>query len=318
MPDFSAQQGLMTLGATFLPRKLFAQDSPVIMIRNEAAKTEITTHALRGNIHMLEGSGGNIAVFNGKDGMIMVDSGIAVSKQKIQNALARIGDKPLKYLVNTHWHFDHSEGNEWIHDHGATIIAHRNTKRNLSATITVKDWNYTFSPASGKALPAITFDDKYILAFNGTEVQLRYYNPCHTNSDISVYFPDADVLHVGDTWWNAHYPFIDHDSGGSIDGMIEASNQNLALSTNKTMIIPGHGGVGKRSELVQFRDMLVSVRDRIAKLKKEGKSMMETVAAKPTHAYDARYGNFVLDGAFFTRLVYADVLATTNHKGSAG
>lgn len=306
--EFLRTASLMTLGAIFLPRKLFSQDSsPVLMIRKEAAKAEIVTHALRGNVHMLEGSGGNIAVFHGKDGMVMVDSGIAVSKQKIQSALAGIGDQPLKFLINSHWHFDHSEGNEWINEQGATIIGHRKTKENLASTITVRDWNYTFPPAPKKALPTITFDDQYKFQFNGSEVQLRYYNPCHTNSDISVYFPEADILHVGDTWWNSHYPFIDHDSGGSIDGMIEASNRNLTLANDKTLIIPGHGGVGKINELVKFRDMLVVVRERIAKLKKEGRSMEETVSAKPTQDYDALYGNFVLNGAFFTRLVYADV-----------
>ncbi|WP_332732111.1 MBL fold metallo-hydrolase [Flavihumibacter sp.] len=305
--QFIRTTGLIAIGTLLSPKELFSQTSPVITFRNEAAKAKITKQAIRGNIHLLEGSGGNIGVFSGRDGMLIVDSGIGVSEQKIHSALASIGDKQLKYVVNTHWHFDHAEGNEWMHKKGATIIAHENTRNNLASTIRVKDWNYTFDPAPGAALPTIVFKDEHKLSFNGSEIRMKYYNPCHTNSDISVYFSEADILQVGDTWWNAHYPFIDHDTGGSIDGMIEASNQNLSLATNKTKIIPGHGAVGDRNQLLQFRDMLVSVRDKVSRLKKEGRSMQEVVDAKPTSAFDATYGTFAVDGSFFTRLVYHDV-----------
>jgi glyoxylase-like metal-dependent hydrolase (beta-lactamase superfamily II) len=122
-----------------------------------------------------------------------------------------------------------------------------------------------------------------------------------------VYFPEADVLHVADTWWNPYYPFIDHNSGGNLDGLIEACNHNIAVTTDKTIIVPGHGAVGTRKELIEFRDMLVTVRMKVAKLKKSGMSLEEAISAKPTEAFDAKFGNFVLDGAFFTKLVYADV-----------
>lgn len=305
--DFIRTVGLFTAGTMLMPRDLLSQTSPVITIKNEASKASISVQSLRGNIYMLQGSGGNIAVFNGAEGILMVDGGIAVSQKKIAAAIKRISSKPVKYLINTHWHFDHAEGNEWIHNTGATIIAHEHTKKNLGSTITVKDWNYTFHPAPKAALPTIIFRDEHKLKFNGTEIQMKYYKPSHTDCDIAVYFPGADILHVGDTWWNAHYPFIDHDSGGTIDGMIAASNHNLNIATEKTMIIPGHGAVGNRSQLLQFRDMLVAIRGKVADLKNEGRSMQETVDAKPTAAFDAQYGNFVLNGAFFTRLVYADV-----------
>ncbi|MDN3654205.1 MBL fold metallo-hydrolase [Ferruginibacter paludis] len=304
---FLRSVGIITAGTILMPRSLFAQNSPVITIKNEAAKASISVQSLRGNIYLLQGSGGNIAVFNGPEGILMVDGGIAVSRKKIAAAIKGISTKPIKYLINTHWHFDHAEGNEWIHKTGATIIAHENTKKNLGSKITVKDWNYTFPPAPKEALPTIIFRDEHKLKFNGTEIQMKYYKPSHTDCDISVYFPGADILHVGDTWWNAHYPFIDHDSGGTIDGMIEASNYNLSVTTDKTMIIPGHGAVGNRNQLLQFRDMLVAVREKVGALKKDGRTMQETVDAKPTAAFDAQYGNFVLNGAFFTKLVYADV-----------
>ncbi|QNA46699.1 MBL fold metallo-hydrolase [Lacibacter sediminis] len=299
--------GIITAGLTFAPREIFAQESPVTTIIAAAAKDPVIVQLLRGNIHLLEGSGGNIAVFDGPEGKLMVDAGISVSQKKIMASLSKISTKPTKYLINTHWHFDHADGNEWVHNTGATIIAHANTKKNLSKTITVKDWNYTFKPHTKAGLPTVVFQKEHTLKFNGSAIQLRYYPPAHTDSDISVYFPSADVLHVGDTWWNAHYPFIDHDSGGNLDGMINACTQNLAMSTDKTLIIPGHGAVGNRTDLLEYRDMLVSVKEHVSKLKKSGMSLNATIDAKPTKVFDSKFGNFVLNGAFFTKLVYADV-----------
>lgn len=213
---FLRSAGLITAGMILNPRDMFAQDSPVITIINAAAKDSIVVHKLRGNIHVLEGSGGNISVFNGKDGVLMVDAGISVSQQKIIAAIKGISTGPVKYLINTHWHFDHADGNEWVHNAGATIIAQENTKKNLSRSITVKDWNYTFKPHSQAGLPTVVFKDEHTLPFNGSQIKMKYYSPAHTDCDISVYFPEADVLHVADTWWNAYYPFIDHDSGGKL------------------------------------------------------------------------------------------------------
>lgn len=305
--QFLRAAGILSAGLLIAPRKVFSQTSPVITIINEAAKSPIVVQALRGNIHVLEGSGGNIAVFNGMDGKLMVDAGISVSQKKIETALARISNQPVKYLINSHWHFDHADGNEWIHNAGATIIAHENTKKNLSKTIRVKDWNYTFKPHSKAGLPQRTFHKDDTLKFNGSEIQMKHYAPAHTDCDISIYFPEADILHVADTWWNNYYPFIDHDSGGNLDGMIAASNHNIDITTDNTIIIPGHGAVGNRNQLVQFRDMLVAVKERVSKFKKEGRSLQETIAAKPTANFDKTFGKYVLDGAFFTRLVYVEV-----------
>jgi glyoxylase-like metal-dependent hydrolase (beta-lactamase superfamily II) len=305
--QFLHSTGVIAAGLMFTPRELFAQTSPVVLIKNAAAKDPVIVKALRANIHLLEGSGGNIVVLNGGDGKLLVDGGIAASQKKITDALAGISNDPLKYLINTHWHFDHTDGNDWLHNTGATIIAHDNTHKNLSKTITVKDWNYTFDPSPKGGLPTTVFSKEHTLKFNGAEIQMKHYEAAHTNSDISVYFPEADVLHVADTWWNPYYPFIDHSSGGTLDGMIEASNKNIGMSTDKTIIIPGHGAVGNHSQLQEFRDMLVSIRESVSTLKKAGRSLKDTIAAKPTAAFDGKYGNFVVDPSFFTRLVYADV-----------
>ena len=304
---FLRSAGVLTSALFLTPRQIFGQTSPVTTIRKAASKFPIITHALRGDIYVLEGSGGNIGVFKGKDGTLIIDSGLAVSQKKITEALGKINSGPVKYLVNTHWHFDHADGNEWLHKTGAVIIGHQNTKANLSKTIRVKDWNFTFPPSAPEARPTITFEREKRMTFNGSELQLRYYGPSHTNSDISVYFEEADILQTGDTWWNSHYPFIDHSTGGSVAGMIAAANYNIAASTDKTMIIPGHGSVGTRKQLIESRDMLVAVKENISNFIGRGMSIAAVVAAKPTAAYDRVFGQYLIDGAYFTRLVYADV-----------
>jgi glyoxylase-like metal-dependent hydrolase (beta-lactamase superfamily II) len=145
------------------------------------------------------------------------------------------------------------------------------------------------------------------LHLNGATLVLKHYKPAHTDSDISVDFTDADILHCADTLWNGYYPFIDYSTGGSIDGMIRAAEANVARATDKTIVIPGHGSIGNKSQLIEFRDMLVAIREKVAVLKKQGKSRDEVVAAKPTADYDAKWGGFVVKGDFFTKLVYAGV-----------
>lgn len=292
----------------FTPRRLFGGDgSPVTIIRDAAATAKINVTKLRGNVSMLEGSGGNIAVLTGRDGKLLVDAGITASRPRITEALASLSNDPVKHLINSHWHFDHTDGNEWLHSIGAEITAHENTRKHLSVTTRVEDWNFTFPPAPSGALPTKLFDSEQTLHLNGSTIALKKYSPAHTDSDISVEFTDADIVHVADTFWNGHFPFIDYSTGGSIDGMIRAAETNVAKVTDKTIVIPGHGPIGNKSQLTEFRDMLVSVREKVADLKNQGKSLDEVVAAKPTANYDAKWGGFVIDGNFFTKLVYAGV-----------
>jgi glyoxylase-like metal-dependent hydrolase (beta-lactamase superfamily II) len=305
---FLALAGLAA-GATCLsPRRLFAGDvSPVITIREAAATAKITVTKLRGNVSVLEGSGGNIAVLTGKDGKLLVDAGITASRKSITEALASISPEPVKHLINTHWHFDHTDGNEWLHSEGAKITAQENTRKHLSVATRVDGWNFTFPPSPEGALPTKVFKIDLKLHLNGTPIALNYYPPAHTDSDISVEFTDADILHVGDTFWNGYFPFIDYSTGGSIEGTIRATKANVARVSDKTIVIPGHGPVGAKAELIAFRDMLITVRDKVVALKKQRKSLEEVVAAGPTAAYDAKWGGFVIDGKTFTALVYAGV-----------
>ena len=246
---------------------------------------------LRGNVSVLIGAGGNIAVLTGPDGKLLIDAGFAGARFKISSALASVSSDPIKHLVNTHWHFDHTDGNEWVHSGGAAIVAHTNTRKHLSTTTRVDGWNFTFSPAPRGAIPSEVFEDERTLNLNGTTIALKHFAPAHTDSDISVHFTDADIFHVADTFWNGYYPFIDYSTGGSIDGIIRATEENLAKVTDTMIVIPGHGAVADRSQLAFYCDLLVSTRDKVAVLKKQGRSLDDIVAAKLTAATDEEWGN---------------------------
>jgi glyoxylase-like metal-dependent hydrolase (beta-lactamase superfamily II) len=236
------------------------------------------------------GAGGNIAVLPGGDGKLLIDAGFAGARPKITSALASISSDPIKHLINTHWHFDHTDGNEWLHSAGAVILAHENTRNHLSTTTRVEGWNFTFPPSPRGAIPTEVFQDEKTVQLNGATIVLKHYAPAHTDSDISVHFTEADIFHVADTFWNGYYPFIDYSTGGSIDGMIRGTEANLAKVTNMMIVIPGHGAIGDKSQLAFYRDLLVGTREKVAALKKQGKSLDEIVAAKPTAATDAKWG----------------------------
>jgi glyoxylase-like metal-dependent hydrolase (beta-lactamase superfamily II) len=303
--------GGASLAATgwLTPREAFAEARGLVsLIKDSAAASPVTTHKLRNNVSILEGSGGNIAVLTGPDGKLLVDGGIGVSRPRVTKALADLSGEPIAYLINTHWHFDHCDGNAWLHAEGAKIIAQENTRKHLSGIQRVEDWDYNFLPSPAGAIPGEVFASEHGLKLNGASIQLKHYGPAHTDGDISVTFAEANILHTGDTYWNGIYPFIDYSTGGGIDGMIAASDANLAAANNETIIVPGHGRpVSNRAELREFRDMLVAIRDNVAGLKKQGRTRDEAVAAKPTAAFDAKWGQFVIDPGFFTRLVYQGV-----------
>jgi glyoxylase-like metal-dependent hydrolase (beta-lactamase superfamily II) len=304
-----AAAGLAATKSWLTPKQAFAEARGLVtLIKDAAATAPIIAHPLRGNIHALEGSGGNIAVLAGPDGLVLVDAGIGVSREHIAKALAALSHDPVTHLINTHWHFDHADGNTWLHGAGARIIASAATAQYLSQVQRVADWDYNFLPLPEGGRPSEIVTGERTMTLNGATLNLKPYAPAHTDGDISVRFAEADILHVGDIYWNGIYPFIDYSTGGSIDGTIAACDATLAATTDKTIIIPGHGKpVSNRAELADFREMLVRVRENVAALKKQGRSHDETVAAKPTAAFDAKWGQFVIDGGFFTRLVYEGV-----------
>ena len=313
-PDISRRQfltagSLAVAAACLASRHLIAQTSSIVPgAFKEAATAKVTIQNLRRNISVLLGAGGNIAVLTGPDGKLVVDAEIVTARPNISKALASINAAPIKQLINTHWHFDHTGGNEWIHEAGASILAHENTRNHLSkATFVGGNFQYTFPAAPAGAIPSIVFKDEHSLHINNSTLRLEHYLPAHTDSDISVHFPEADILHTGDTFWNRDYPFIDYWTGGSIDGHIRAAEANIATVTSKTIVIPGHGAVGGKADLVLFRDVLVDIRDKVAALKKQGKPLPEVIAARPSARYDAEWGNLFQNPSNFIALVYQGV-----------
>jgi glyoxylase-like metal-dependent hydrolase (beta-lactamase superfamily II) len=312
---FLATTAAAATAAWLSPRTVFGQqaqeqqDEPIVVVqaRIDAADAKITTQKLRGNVSVLIGSGGNIAVLPGPEGKLLVDAGISTSKPQITKALAAISPDPIEGLINTHWHYDHTDGNEWMHAAGATIVAHEKTRRRLSTPQEIAIFNAHFPPAPAGALPTKTFTANDSLKINGKTLILTHYDPAHTDTDISVHFADDDILHTGDTWFNGVYPFIDYSTGGHIDGMIRAAVNNLAVGTDSTILIPGHGPVGNKQQLSESHEMLVAVREKIAGLKKQGKSADEAVAEKPTAQYDAKWGKGFVTPEMFVRLVYQGV-----------
>jgi glyoxylase-like metal-dependent hydrolase (beta-lactamase superfamily II) len=305
---FVASAGLAATTVCLVPHRLFGDEENMVAAARKAGETaKVTVQALRRNVSVLIGSGGNIAVLPGDDGKLIIDSGYLGTRSKISDALRKLSSDPIKHLVNTHWHFDHTDGNEWMHSAGATITAHENTRKHLSTSTRVEDWNFTFPPSPTGAIPTDVFNADKTLHLNGATIALKYYGPSHTDGDISAYFVEADVLLTGDTWWNGYYPFIDYSTGGNLNGMINAAEANLAMVTDRTVVVPGHGPVGNKTQLIEYRDMLAVIRDRIAALKREGKSLNETIAAKPTAAHDAKWGTGFVNGEVFTKLVYKGV-----------
>jgi glyoxylase-like metal-dependent hydrolase (beta-lactamase superfamily II) len=296
-------------GGWLSPRQAYAEAQNIVdLIRADAAKATIKVHKLRGGVSVLEGSGGNVAVLTGPDGKLLVDAGITASKPRMMEALASLSNDPIRHLINTHWHFDHADGNEWVHAEGATILAHENSRKHLSTMQRVEDWDFNFPALAPGAMPTEEFSHNKRLTVNRSTLQLQHYGRAHTDSDISVHFVEADILHVADTFWNGIYPFIDYSTGGNIDGMIIAADANLATATDKTIVIPGHGHpVSNRAELKEYRDMLVAIRENVSKLKKQERSLDAVIAAKPTAAYDAKWGQFVITPDLFTKLVYEGV-----------
>jgi glyoxylase-like metal-dependent hydrolase (beta-lactamase superfamily II) len=301
--------GAALAAATFAASGASTDPRPSPFARiNAAAKADpIVVHRLRSNISMLEGSGGNITAFATPTGFFLVDTGIAVSQQKILGALAKLGRGRINLAVDTHWHWDHADGNGWVRAAGASIIADAKASDRLTQTIRVVEWENTFLPKPAAELPDIVISGSTRLHIGGEWILIRRYESGHTDGDMSVYFEGADILSVGDTFWNGQYPFIDYVTGGSIDGAIAAANANIAMAGDKTIIVPGHGPVGDRASQIAFRDMLVAIRSRVAALKAKGMTLEQVQAERPTADYDAQWGRSIIDGSLFTALVYRGV-----------
>ena len=268
------------------------------------SKVEIKTTDLGDNVYMLEGQGGNITVATARDGIIMVDSEFAPLHDKIKAAIAVVSNLPIKYLVDTHFHGDHTGGNEAFAKDGATVVAEINVRTRLAAGTTNGLTGVKTPPQPDAALPTKTYTGAFKIRLTGRVADLRHIANAHTDGDTYVWFKTANVLATGDTFTNGRYPNIDFANGGNIKGMIAAADLYLKLVNDRSRIVPGHGPIADKAALVNYRTMLVTARDRMAKLVKDGKSEDDVIAAKPFADLDAKWAPTELASKNFVRVVY--------------
>lgn len=290
--------------SSLLPRRAWQQpQDPLAAFRAQIGAVPIKSQPLADNLTMLSGPGGNVVVLHGSDGLVMIDTFVAPAWPKLDESLKSFG-APVKTVINTHWHFDHVDNNAPLHAAGATVVAHENTRQRMSTPQHIEILKLDFPASPAAALPERVFTDTYGLAANGERVAMTHVAPAHTDTDVIVWFERANVLHAGDVFFNGRYPLIDGSTGGKVDGMIQASNRLLHIANASTKIVPGHGPLGTNADLVKYRDMLVTAADRVRKLKDAGKSLEESIAAKPFADLDADWAGGRYKGDDFVKIVY--------------
>ncbi|HEY8520175.1 MAG TPA: MBL fold metallo-hydrolase [Gammaproteobacteria bacterium] len=272
--------------------------------QQDLSAVQIQTEQVADGLYMLVGAGGNIALSVGDDGALIVDTQFAPLTEKIQAAIRAAGGGDVAFVINTHWHGDHTGGNENFGKAGATIVGHANVRVRMSTEQFNATFNSTTPPSPAVALPVVVYPERTTLHWNGHTINIFHVPNAHTDGDSIVHFTDLNVFHMGDTFVNGGYPFVDVSSAGSVDGIIAAAEAVLARSDAGTRIIPGHGPLADREDLERFLEVVKAARDRIQSLIDQGRSVDEVVAAKPTAEWDAEWGAGFMNGETFTRLVY--------------
>ncbi len=288
---------ILTLSITSVGSVSLAQDQ-------DFSQVEIQTIPVTENIYMLLGEGGNIGVSVGDDGVLLIDDQYAPLTTKIQDAVSQISDRSIRFLLNTHWHFDHTGGNENLGNSGVVIVAHDEVYTRMSTDQFMEAFQRPVPASPPAALPTITFNDTATFHLNGQTIKAFHVQTAHTDGDSVIHFPEADVIHTGDIYFNGIYPFIDTSGGGSISGMIQATEKILALAGNNTKIIPGHGALSNRAELEVYQQMLIDVKQRTENAIANGLTLEEFIASNPTAEYDATWGEGFLKPAEFLTIVY--------------
>ena len=271
-------------------------------MRAQIGATPIEATTLTDNLTLLSGPGGNVVVLNGRDGKVVVDSFVQPAWAGLKQRIDGIGASRITAVIDTHWHFDHTDNNASFRKQGAEIVAHANTKKRLTEPHELLGAH--FPPSPPEALPTQTFTASHSLDANAEQIALGYIPPAHTDTDIYVRFTKANVLHLGDLFFNGMYPFIDASTGGSINGMIDGTNLAMKLADSRTRIVPGHGPLGDLAALTKYRDVLVTVRDRVQKLKESGQTLEQVLAAKPTAEFDDTWGKGFMNPTNFLTIVY--------------
>ncbi len=286
--------------------ELFTNTLPAL--RGQLGEIPIQSESLTGNLDLLMGPGGNVLVLSGKDGRIVVDTFVKPAWDGLQDALKGSGLEPIQLVINTHWHFDHTDNNAQFRSMGVPILACAGVSRRLSEAHNIDVLHLHFPPSPQLALPTQTFSDSYSVSANDEVLILRQAPAAHTDTDVFVHFENSNVIHCGDIFVNyGGFPVIDIETGGNVAGMIEASNRILNLADSKTRIVPGHGTVADKATLLRYRDRLATVHDRIAQLKAQGRTLDETIAVRPLNDLLEDWGSGLLTVEQYTELVYRSV-----------
>ncbi len=275
-------------------------------VTNAQDMADVTIEAKRvaGNVYMITGRGGNMGLSVGPDGAFLIDDQFAPLTARIIEAVNELSPKRVQFVVNTHWHGDHTGGNENLGKAGAIIVAHDNVRRRMSTEHFMEAFNRTVPASPAGALPVITFAESMTFHYNGDEIRVQHVAPAHTDGDSIVFFRDANVIHMGDTFFNGMYPFIDASTGGSISGMIKAADTALALANEETRIIPGHGPLAGVTELRASRAMLTIVHDRVQNMIRNGSSRDDVIKAAPTADLDDVWGGGFMKPDQWVGIVY--------------
>lgn len=268
------------------------------------SKVEVKVVPVAGGVSMLIGEGGNIGVTSGKDGIFLVDDQFEPLLPKIRAAVKTLGEGPIRFVVNTHFHGDHTGSNAKLYQSGAVIIAHENVRKRLGLERINPGTKERTPPKPPEAWPLVTYANGVKLYLNGDELEVTHVARAHTDGDSIIRFRKANVVHMGDTFFNGNYPFIDIDSGGSIDGIVSAADVVLPTIDEKTRIIPGHGPLGTKADLQNYRNVMATIRDRVKALVAQGKTLDQAIAAKPTAQWDATWGKGFMTPDVFVSFVY--------------
>ena len=306
MPAASLFTAFLAL-VTLLPLLCQAQGQPAAPAPVATPKPEFRVHPVRPGLNVLMSQGGNVAVWSGPDGVVLVDDSLAALSPQLLEAVGQLSRAPIRFVVNTHWHPDHTGGNEALARAGATVIAHESVRERLSQAQVVEDYDVTVPPAPAAALPVITFAESLAIHLDGDRLNVVHVAGAHTDGDVIVRWQDANVVHMGDLFYNGGYPFIDLANGGSLAGVVAALEGTLARSDAETAVIPGHGPVATRAELAAYRDMLVAVGRKVREAVETGKSVEEVLASRPTAEFDERYAKGAVNPERFVRALYRDL-----------
>jgi glyoxylase-like metal-dependent hydrolase (beta-lactamase superfamily II) len=278
------------------------QADPVGAMRAQMGATPITTTKLGDRLTLLSGPGGNVVALHGPDGKLVADSFVQPAWPRLKATLDGLDNGPIKTLIDTHWHFDHTDNNAHFREAGAGILAHVNTKTRLAQPHDLMGMHFDPSPAA--SLPTDTFTDKRSLNMNGELVTVVHVPPAHTDTDVFIHYTKANVLHMGDVFFNGTYPFIDISTGGNINGMIAGADRALAMTNARTRIVPGHGPLSDHAGLLTYRRVIATIRDRVQVAKRSKKTLAQVQAAKPSAQFDAEWGKGMMKPDDFIALVY--------------